>query len=66
MVKKNGENDALGKKEPRRPMRTLHNGETVAVSTFVKRQIRDSEFSHFEGTWDELLILVGDCFCHRK
>jgi hypothetical protein len=32
----------------------------VAVSNFVKRQTPQSEFSHFDGTWEELLSLVDN------
>ena len=34
----------------------------VACSNFVKRQTPDSEFSYFDGTWDELTALVVACW----
>lgn len=34
----------------------------IAVSNFVKRQTPDSEFSHFDGTWEELELLVTRTF----
>lgn len=34
--------------------------QNISVSSFVKRQVLNSEFSHFDGTWDELLNLVKD------
>lgn len=32
--------------------------QTIAISDFVKRQTPESSFSHFSGTWDELLSRV--------
>lgn len=37
---------------------------SIAVSEFVKRQTPESEFSHFTGTWDELLTLVSQSFAN--
>lgn len=34
----------------------------IACSLFVSRQTPESRFSHFEGTWDELVALVQVCF----
>ena len=34
----------------------------VAINEFVRRQIAESRFTHFEGTWDELVELVEDNF----
>jgi len=39
---------------------------TIGVSDFVKRQTKESSFSYFDGTWEELRILVQRCFCDRK
>jgi len=39
----------------------------IAVSDFVKRQTPESKFSHFGGTWDELLKMVYANFSkHRQ
>lgn len=38
---------------------------TIAVSEFVKRQTPESEFSHFEGTWEELLTVVSQAFANK-
>jgi hypothetical protein len=35
---------------------------SIGVSEFVRRQTPESRFSHFVGTWDELVVLVTDCF----
>jgi len=35
---------------------------TIAISEFAKRQTPDSEYSHFEGSWDELAQLVEENF----
>ena len=36
----------------------------IAVSEFVKRQTPQSEFSHFDGSWEELLDIVECAFCN--
>ena len=41
-------------------------GDSIAVSNFVKRQTKASEFSHFEGTWDELCLLAQKHFYDNK
>ena len=33
---------------------------TVGVSNFAKRQTKDSEFTHWNGTWDELGLLASE------
>lgn len=38
----------------------------IAVSPFVKRQTRDSRFSHFEGDWERLRQLVVEHFGQAK
>lgn len=38
----------------------------IHVNSFVKRQTPDSEFSHFEGTWDELQELVQSQLLLKK
>lgn len=38
----------------------------IAVSNFVKRQTVDSEFSHFNGSWEELEYRVLDAFNDGK
>ena len=30
----------------------------VAISDFVKRQTKDSEFTHFDGSWEELVYII--------
>jgi hypothetical protein len=40
--------------------------ELLAISDFVKRQTPDSEFSHFTGSWDELLLLTLQYWQHQK
>ena len=32
----------------------------VAINSFVKRQTKESRFSHFEGSWDELEFIVEE------
>lgn len=34
----------------------------IAINEFVKRQVEKSEFSHFNGSWDELVTLVEQNF----
>ncbi len=34
----------------------------IAINPFCKRQIASSKYSHYEGTWDELVRLVQDHF----
>jgi hypothetical protein len=36
----------------------ISSSDTIACSNFVKRQTKESGFSHFSGTWDDLAILV--------
>ena len=36
--------------------------ETIGISNFVKRQTMESEFTHFFGTWEELVTLVAEQF----
>ncbi len=43
-----------------------HNKETIQISQFVRRQTKDSEFSHFEGGNTALLILVSKNWDQRK
>jgi hypothetical protein len=38
----------------------------VSVGEFVRRQTPESRFSHFDGTWDELVELVETCFGQAK
>ena len=38
----------------------------VKCSEFVKRQTADSEFSHFDGSWEELEQLVKDWWLSNK
>jgi hypothetical protein len=38
----------------------------IAVNEFVKRQVPESRFSHFAGTWDELVALVELHFGEAK
>lgn len=38
----------------------------IACTEFVKRQTPDSKFSHFDGTWDELVALVDEHFEQAK
>jgi hypothetical protein len=40
--------------------------ELIEVSEFVKRQTRESQFSHFDGTWKDLIYLVLQNFHNRK
>jgi hypothetical protein len=35
---------------------------TIGLNDFVKRQTRESEFTHFNGTWEELVDLVSKTF----
>lgn len=37
----------------------------VACSEFVKRQTKESGYSHFEGTWEQLESLVETHLCHN-
>jgi hypothetical protein len=39
---------------------------TIAISPFVKRQTPDSQFSHFNGTWEEVLCLANMHFSNAK
>jgi hypothetical protein len=39
---------------------------SIAVNDFVKRQIPKSKFSHFEGSWEELISLVKENFSKAK
>lgn len=38
----------------------------IAINSFVRRQTPDSRFSHFEGTWEELTVLVEAHFDQAK
>jgi len=38
----------------------------IIVNNFVKRQDRDSRFSHFQGTWARLVTLVKENWQHAK
>lgn len=38
----------------------------IGVSDFVKRQTRQSKFNYFEGSWEELVMLVESQWAHRK
>jgi hypothetical protein len=38
------------------------NDRVLALNSFVKRQTPESEFPHFEGTWEELLELIYTWF----
>jgi hypothetical protein len=35
---------------------------SIAINEFVKRQTKNSRFSYFDGTWEELIKLVQDNF----
>ena len=37
----------------------------IAVNSFVKRQTPESRFSHFDGTWEELVSLTKSYFKHQ-
>jgi len=37
----------------------------IDINEFVKRQTPDSEYSHFEGTWTELINLVEENFTNQ-
>jgi hypothetical protein len=39
---------------------------TLAINDFVKRQTKNSRFSYFDGTWDELLQLVKYNFDNQE
>jgi len=39
---------------------------TIGVSNFVRRQTPEASYSHFEGTWEELVELVKANFRHGK
>ena len=41
-------------------------GDSIAVSTFVKRQTKESEFSYFDGSWDQLKALAEKHFYDNK
>lgn len=41
-------------------------GQQIAVNQFVERQTADSRFSHFAGTWEELVELVKANFEKAK
>lgn len=38
---------------------------SIAINDFVKRQTKNSRFSYFDGTWDELIKLVEDNFNNK-
>lgn len=38
----------------------------IAVNEFCKRQVADSKYSHFVGTWDKLVALVESHFGEAK
>jgi|TARA_Y100000031_G_scaffold149992_1_gene188692 hypothetical protein len=38
----------------------------IAVNQFAKRQVADSKYSHYEGTWKELVALVESRFGEVK
>lgn len=39
---------------------------SVEINDFVKRQTKNSRFSYFDGTWDELIKLVKSNFINHK
>jgi hypothetical protein len=41
-------------------------GDSIAVSEFVKRQTKESEFSYFDGTWEQLKALAEKHFYDNK
>ena len=43
-----------------------HNEPTIGVSDFVRRQTPEAPYSHFEGTWEELVEIVHDNFKRGK
>lgn len=38
----------------------------IEINEFVKRQTKNSRFSYFDGTWDELKIIVQNNFHNKK
>ena len=36
--------------------------DSIAINNFVKRQIKNSRFSYYDGTWEELIKLIEDNF----
>lgn len=39
---------------------------TIGINEFVKRQTKDSPYSYYDGTWDELADLAEICFDQAK
>jgi hypothetical protein len=40
--------------------------DSIAINEFVKRQTKQSRFSYFDGTWEELLELVINNYSNKK
>jgi hypothetical protein len=38
----------------------------IIANEFVKRQTNDSRFSHFKGTWNEIIDMVYQCWANRQ
>ena len=43
-----------------------HSTPTIGINNFVRRQTADSEFTHFEGSWERLAELVVENFDKAK
>lgn len=39
---------------------------SVGISEFAKRQTKESRFSHFEGSWEDLCTLVEEYICNSR
>lgn len=39
---------------------------SIGINPFAKRQVADSPYSHFDGTWEELAAMVKEAFPDRK
>ncbi len=39
---------------------------SIDINTFVKRQTKDSKYSYFDGSWEELINLVKDNYKNKK
>lgn len=39
---------------------------SIAINEFAKRQVENSKYSHYEGTWEELIQLIKNNFNNKK
>lgn len=52
------EQDVLNKVESLEP--------SIAINNFAKRQVKNSKYAHFEGSWEELVNLIKQNFNNKK